>query len=108
MKGALIELIVARESEMGSAGIEGSGRVKLVLENGGEEAQAVGSAAALAPEDWVWPQYRELGVIFWRGYTMEECANRACAHALSARLSCSRRHTLSPLPLSLSLRRMLP
>ena len=54
------------------------GRLSFYFTNRGEEAQAVGSAAALAPEDWVWPQYRELGVIFWRGYTMEECANRAC------------------------------
>ena len=52
------------------------GRLSFYFTNRGEEAQAVGSAAALAPEDWVWPQYRELGVIFWRGYTMEECANR--------------------------------
>ena len=29
--------------------------------------------------DWVWPQYRELGVIFYRGYTYEQCANQ-CAH----------------------------
>jgi len=58
------------------------GRLSFYFTNRGEEAQAVGSAAALAPEDWVWPQYRELGVIFWRGYTMEECANQCCHNEL--------------------------
>ena len=55
------------------------GRLSFYFTNRGEEAQAVGSAAALQPQDWVWPQYRELGAIFWRGYTYEECANQ-CAH----------------------------
>ena len=60
------------------------GRLSFYFTNRGEEAQAVGSAAALAPNDWVWPQYRELGVIFYRGYSMEECANRAWAAAPAA------------------------
>jgi len=60
------------------------GRLSFYFTNRGEEAQAVGSAAALKPEDWIWPQYRELGVIFWRGYTMEECANQCCHNELDA------------------------
>jgi len=55
------------------------GRLSFYFTNRGEEAMAVGSAAALKPADWVWPQYRELGVIFYRGYTYEQCANQ-CAH----------------------------
>ena len=73
------------------------GRLSFYFTNRGEEAQAVGSAAALSDEDWVWPQYRELGVIFWRGYTMEECANRAPRpHHLSAfdALFCARTRSL--------------
>ena len=49
------------------------GRLSFYFTNRGEEAQAVGSAAALKPEDWMWPQYRELGAIFWRGYA--SCAD---------------------------------
>ena len=30
------------------------------------------SAAALDPGDWMYPQYRESGIIFWRGYTTQE------------------------------------
>ena len=58
------------------------GRLSFYFTNRGEEAQAVGSAAALKPEDWVWPQYRELGAIFWRGYTYEEAANQCCHNEL--------------------------
>src|SRR5437868_980916 len=36
----------------------------------GEEACAVASAAALSAEDWMYPQYREAGIMFWRGYTV--------------------------------------
>jgi len=60
------------------------GRLSFYFTNRGEEAQAVGSAAALEGTDWVWPQYRELGVIFYRGYTMEECANQCCHNNLDA------------------------
>ena len=60
------------------------GRLSFYFTNRGEEAQAVGSAAALQPNDWVWPQYRELGVSFWRGYTFEECANQCCHNELDA------------------------
>jgi len=58
------------------------GRLSFYFTNRGEEACAVGSASALKMEDWVWPQYRELGTIFWRGYTYEECANQCCHNEL--------------------------
>ena len=60
------------------------GRLSFYFTNRGEEAQAVGSAAALENHDWVWPQYRELGAIMWRGYTFEEMANQCCHNELDA------------------------
>ena len=60
------------------------GRLSFYFTNRGEEAQAVGSAAALQDNDWVWPQYRELGASFWRGYTFEEAANQCCHNELDA------------------------
>jgi hypothetical protein len=47
------------------------GRLSFYFTNRGEEAVAVGTAAALKPTDWIWPQYRELGASFWRGVTYE-------------------------------------
>ena len=83
------------------------GRLSFYFTNRGEEAQAVGSAAALAPEDWVWPQYRELGVIFWRGYTMEECANRTPTPT-PARAASAPAPRLSPRARDVLARRVLP
>ncbi len=36
----------------------------------GEEACSVASAAALEMQDWMYPQYREAGIMFWRGFTI--------------------------------------
>lgn len=57
------------------------GRISFYLTGRGEEGATVGSAAALQPDDWVLPQYRELGVFFWRGFTFQEVANQLCATA---------------------------
>ncbi|KAG2050072.1 branched-chain alpha-keto acid dehydrogenase E1-alpha subunit [Suillus hirtellus] len=37
----------------------------------GEEATVIGSAAALADDDEVLSQYRETGVLLWRGFTLD-------------------------------------
>jgi 2-oxoisovalerate dehydrogenase E1 component alpha subunit len=36
----------------------------------------VGSAAALAPTDWIYAQYREAGVLMWRGFTISQFMNQ--------------------------------
>jgi len=58
------------------------GRLSFYFTNRGEEACSVGSGAALEASDWIWPQYRELGATFWRGYTVEEAANQCCHNEL--------------------------
>ena len=57
------------------------GRVPFYLTSRGEEAAAVGSAAALHPTDWMLPQYREMGALFWRGFSFEEVANQLVANS---------------------------
>lgn len=52
--------------------IQRQGLISFALTSLGEEACAVASAAALAPQDWIYPQYREVGVMFWRGFTIQE------------------------------------
>ena len=47
------------------------GAVSFYMVNAGEEATHVGSAAALSPEDVVYAQYRESGVLLWRGFSLE-------------------------------------
>jgi len=53
------------------------GRISFYLTSRGEEACSVGSAAALREDDWMLPQYRELGSALWRGMTYTDIANQA-------------------------------
>ncbi|XVF14813.1 hypothetical protein REPUB_Repub09cG0093700 [Reevesia pubescens] len=52
------------------------GRISFYLTTIGEEAINIASAAALTLDDIVFPQYREPGVLLWRGFTLQEFANQ--------------------------------
>lgn len=52
------------------------GRISFYMTNYGEEAAHIGSAAALDPEDVIFAQYRECGVLLWRGFTLEMIAHQ--------------------------------
>ena len=48
------------------------GRISFYMTNYGEEATHIGSAAALETDDVVYGQYREAGVLVWRGFSLKE------------------------------------
>ncbi|CAI9108743.1 OLC1v1008421C1 [Oldenlandia corymbosa var. corymbosa] len=52
------------------------GRISFYVTTIGEEAINIASAAALHMDDPVFPQYREPGVLLWRGFTLQEFANQ--------------------------------
>jgi len=52
--------------------LQRQGAISFALSSLGEEACAVAAAAALDFEDWIYPQYRENGAIFWRGFTVKQ------------------------------------
>lgn len=52
------------------------GRISFYVTSIGEEAINVASAAALTLDDLIFPQYREPGVLLWRGFTLQEFANQ--------------------------------
>ncbi|CAI8598886.1 unnamed protein product [Vicia faba] len=52
------------------------GRISFYLTTSGEEAINIASAAALSMDDVIFPQYREQGVLLWRGFTLQEFANQ--------------------------------
>ncbi|CRX39077.1 thiamine pyrophosphate-dependent dehydrogenase E1 component subunit alpha [Estrella lausannensis] len=52
--------------------LQRQGLISFALTSFGEEAAAVGSAAALTVDDWMYPQYRELGCLFYRGYSIKD------------------------------------
>lgn len=52
--------------------LQRQGAISFALSSLGEEACSVASAAALELKDWMYPQYREAGVMFWRGFTIQQ------------------------------------
>ncbi|KAI3739006.1 hypothetical protein L2E82_29343 [Cichorium intybus] len=52
------------------------GRISFYATTTGEEAINIASAAALNNNDFVFPQYREPGVLLWRGFTLQDFANQ--------------------------------
>lgn len=52
------------------------GRVSFYMTNYGEEALQIGSASALSLEDTIFAQYREAGVLMYRGFTLDNFLNQ--------------------------------
>ncbi|KAL6515481.1 hypothetical protein OROHE_018515 [Orobanche hederae] len=52
------------------------GRLSFYLTSSGEEAINIATAAALTLDDIILPQYREPGILLWRGFTLEQFANQ--------------------------------
>eukprot|EP01137_Pigoraptor_chileana_P019569 Opistho-2@80766 len=52
------------------------GRISFYMTNSGEEATHIGSAAALNLGDMVFGQYREAGVLLWRGFSLDDFMNQ--------------------------------
>lgn len=52
------------------------GRVSFYMQNIGETAAQIGSAAAFDPNDLIFAQYRESGVLLWRGFTIQQCCDQ--------------------------------
>lgn len=48
------------------------GRISFYMTNTGEEASHIGSAAGLSADDLIYAQYREAGILVWRGFTISE------------------------------------
>ncbi|KAI9209376.1 thiamine diphosphate-binding protein [Polychytrium aggregatum] len=57
------------------------GRISFYMTNYGEEAAHLGSAAALTLEDVIYGQYREAGVIMYRGFTLDQFMNQCYSNA---------------------------
>lgn len=51
--------------------LQRQGRIGFHIGSLGEEAAIIGSAAALRPQDWLFPCYREFGAALWRGMALE-------------------------------------
>jgi len=58
------------------------GRISFYMTASGEEATHVGSASVLDPEDVIYAQYREAGVLMWRGFTIADFMNQCFSNEL--------------------------
>ncbi|WP_420808506.1 thiamine pyrophosphate-dependent dehydrogenase E1 component subunit alpha [Aliidiomarina haloalkalitolerans] len=58
------------------------GRISFYLSSLGEEAAAIGSAAALKFEDMIMGQYREQGALAFRGFTIDQFMNQLFSNEL--------------------------
>jgi 2-oxoisovalerate dehydrogenase E1 component alpha subunit len=58
------------------------GRISFYMPNIGEEATHIGSVSALNPDDVVFGQYREAGVILYRGFPLQQIAHQCFSNAL--------------------------
>lgn len=61
--------------------VQRQGVISFAMSSLGEEACAVASAAALEMQDWMYPQYREAGIMFWRGFTIQQYIDHMFANA---------------------------
>uniref|UniRef100_A0A7E4UZC8 2-oxoisovalerate dehydrogenase subunit alpha n=1 Tax=Panagrellus redivivus TaxID=6233 RepID=A0A7E4UZC8_PANRE len=57
------------------------GRISFYMTNFGEEANHVGSAAALEDTDLIYGQYREAGVLMWRNFPLEQFMHQCYGNA---------------------------
>jgi 2-oxoisovalerate dehydrogenase E1 component alpha subunit len=55
-------------------------RISFYMTQLGEEAHSIGTAAALQPQDLMFPQYRESGAFLWRGFSIEQMAHQLCGN----------------------------
>ena len=58
------------------------GRISFYMTCRGEEAIHIGSASALRPQDVILAQYREHGLLMWRGFTLEQFTNQCFSNDL--------------------------
>jgi len=58
------------------------GRISFYMTCRGEEAIHIGSASALKQQDVILAQYREHGLLMWRGFTLEQFTNQCFSNDL--------------------------
>lgn len=61
--------------------LQRQGRVSFHVGCRGEEAAIIASAAALRDGDWIFPCYRELGALLWRGFPLQKYVDNMFGNA---------------------------
>ncbi|KAH7105414.1 branched-chain alpha-keto acid dehydrogenase E1-alpha subunit [Auriculariales sp. MPI-PUGE-AT-0066] len=61
--------------------VQRQGKISFYMTSYGEEASIIGSAAALNQADEVLGQYREMGVLLWRGFSLASVMNQCLGNS---------------------------
>jgi 2-oxoisovalerate dehydrogenase E1 component alpha subunit len=69
-------MVLSRAVDDRCLSLQRQGRIHFYVPASGQEAAQVGCAAALAPTDWIFPAYRELGVALWGRMTLATLMNQ--------------------------------
>jgi 2-oxoisovalerate dehydrogenase E1 component alpha subunit len=64
-------MVLGRQLDERMITLQRQGRIGFYVGSIGEEATIFGSAAAMAPQDWIFPSYREHGAAFLRGLPLQ-------------------------------------
>src|ERR1700733_9159027 len=64
------DMVATRHVDERMITLQRQGTITFAMSALGEEACSVASAAALEMQDWMYPQYREAGIMFWRGFSI--------------------------------------
>jgi 2-oxoisovalerate dehydrogenase E1 component alpha subunit len=75
-------MVLTRHIDERMITLQRQGLISFALSTLGEEACAIAGAAALQAQDWIYPQYREAGLFFWRGTTPLQYIHHMFADAL--------------------------
>lgn len=67
LRSLLRDMVILRRIDAEGVALQRQGQLGLWAPCQGQEATQIGTARALAPEDYVFPSYRETGVIYARG-----------------------------------------
>ena len=65
-------MLLARRFDERMLRLQRQGRIGTFAPVKGQEAAQIGSVAALRPEDWVVPSFRETAAMLWRGWPIEK------------------------------------
>jgi len=76
------QIVRLREMDSILQSAQRQGRISFYMTSRGEEAIHIGAAAALTLNDIVLAQYREAGVLMWRGFTLEQFTNQCFSNDL--------------------------
>lgn len=79
-------MILVRVMDEKAMRLQRQGRIGFHIPYVGQEATQTGAAAALQPDDWVFPSYREPAVALYRGLPLEDVVNHWFGNELDPQL----------------------